>query len=55
MRCLSRRIADGQVLSTVKQWLQVPVVERTEGGERRTTEAADKNSAFLKAVRPPRC
>jgi group II intron reverse transcriptase/maturase len=43
MRCLSRRIADGQVLSVAKQWLRVPVVERTEDGERRTTEAADKN------------
>ena len=43
MRCLSRRIADGQVLSTIRQWLRMPVVERTEDGERRTTEAADKN------------
>ena len=43
MRCLSRRIADGQVLSTIRQWLRMPVVERTEGGERLTTEAADKN------------
>ena len=43
MRCLSRRIADSQVLSTIRQWLRMPVVERTEGGERRTTEAADKN------------
>jgi RNA-directed DNA polymerase len=43
LRCLSRRIADGHVLSVVKQWLRVPVVERTEVGERRTTEAADKN------------
>jgi len=33
MRCLSRRIADSQVLSTIRQWLQMPVVERTEGGE----------------------
>ena len=43
LRCLSRRIADGQVLSTIKQWLRTPVVERTGDGERRTTEAADKN------------
>jgi len=43
LRCLSRRIADGQVLSVIKQWLRVPVVERTEDGERRTKEAADKN------------
>jgi group II intron reverse transcriptase/maturase len=43
MRCLSRRVADGQMLSVIKQWLRVPVVEHTEDGERRTTEAADKN------------
>jgi len=43
MRCLSRRIADGQLLSVIKQWLRVPVVERSKDGERRTTEAADKN------------
>lgn len=41
MRCLMRRIADGQVLSTIKQWLRAPVVERTRRSERRTTEAAD--------------
>jgi retron-type reverse transcriptase len=33
MRCVSRRIADGTLLA---------VIERTEGGERRTTEAKDK-------------
>jgi hypothetical protein len=43
VRCLSRRIADGHVLSTIKQWLRMPVVERTEEGQRRTTEAADTN------------
>ena len=43
MRCLSRRIADGHVLSVVKHWLRMPVVERTEDGECRTTEAADTN------------
>jgi len=43
VRCLSRRIADGHMLSVIKQWLRVPVVERTEDGESRTTEAADKN------------
>jgi hypothetical protein len=31
------------MLSVIKQWLRVPVVERTEEGERRTTEAADNN------------
>lgn len=43
MRCLSRRIADGSVLSAVKRWLRAPVVERHERGERRTTVAADTN------------
>lgn len=43
MRCLGRRIADGHVLSTVRQWLRSPVVERSGRGERRTTEAADKH------------
>jgi len=43
MRCLSRRITDGHMLSVVKQWLRVPVAEHTEDGERRTTEAADNN------------
>jgi RNA-directed DNA polymerase len=28
MKCLSRRIADGQVLSVIKQWLRCPVAER---------------------------
>ena len=43
MRCLGRRVADGHMLSVIKQWLRVPVVEQTEDGERRTTEAADKS------------
>ncbi|WP_367025431.1 group II intron reverse transcriptase/maturase [Methylococcus sp. ANG] len=43
MRCISRRIADGTVLSVIRQWLKVPVVERCEGSEKRTTEAKDKN------------
>jgi RNA-directed DNA polymerase len=44
MRCLSRRISDGQVLSVIKQWLRASVVERTDDGkQRRTTEAADKH------------
>ena len=41
VRCLSRRIADGQILSTTKRWLRVPVIERAGRSERRTTEAAD--------------
>lgn len=43
MRSLSRRIADGHVLSVVKQWLRAPVVEPDARGERRTTEASDAN------------
>jgi group II intron reverse transcriptase/maturase len=43
MRCLSRRIADGHVLSVIKQWLRAPVMERDGRRERRTTEAADSN------------
>lgn len=43
MRCLSRWIADSQMLSVIKQWLRVPVVEQTDDGQRRTTDAADKS------------
>lgn len=43
MRCLSRRIADGGVLSVVKAWLRAPVVERQGRAEQRTTAAADAN------------
>jgi hypothetical protein len=31
------------MLSVIKQWLRVPVVEQTDDGDRRTTEAADKS------------
>lgn len=43
LRCVSRRIADGQVLSLIRQWLRTPVVERNGASERCTTEAADKH------------
>jgi len=43
VRCLSRRITDGHMLSVIKQWLRVPVVEQTDDGEHRTTDAADKS------------
>lgn len=43
LRCVSRRITDGQVLSLIRQWLRTPVVERKGSSERRTTEAADKH------------
>jgi RNA-directed DNA polymerase len=42
MRCVSRRIADGTLLAVIRQWLNVAVVERSENGERWTTEAKDK-------------
>lgn len=41
MKCVSRRIADGQVLAVIKQWLTAAVVERTNQSEKRTTEAKD--------------
>ncbi len=44
MRCVSRRVADGTVLSVLKQWLTAPVCERTtRGGLICTTEARDRN------------
>jgi group II intron reverse transcriptase/maturase len=44
MRCVARRVADGQVLSVLKRWLTAPVCERTSrGGMNRTTEARDRN------------
>jgi group II intron reverse transcriptase/maturase len=44
MRCVSRRVADGQVLSVIKQWLIAPVCERTpRGALLRTTEARDRS------------
>lgn len=43
LRCVARRIADGTVLSVLKQWLTAPVCERTaRGGLIRTTEARDR-------------
>jgi RNA-directed DNA polymerase len=43
MRCVSRRVADGQVLSVIKQWLRAPVCERTDRNTfLRTTEARDR-------------
>lgn len=47
MKCVSRRIVDGYLLSVIKQWLQAPVVERDQNGDnsrgKQTTEAKDKN------------
>ena len=43
MRCVSRRITDGQVLSVIKGWLTVPVWERSARGVViRSTEARDR-------------
>ena len=41
MRCVARRVADRQMLKTIKQWLGAPVMERTRRGWTRTTEARD--------------
>jgi group II intron reverse transcriptase/maturase len=41
MRCVARRISDGAVLAVIRQWLEAPVLERTSGGELRTTVARD--------------
>ncbi|HZL98911.1 MAG TPA: group II intron reverse transcriptase/maturase [Planctomycetota bacterium] len=43
MRCVSRRVADGQVLAVVKRWLEAPVVERCGSHVRRTAEARSKH------------
>jgi len=42
MRCVARRVADGRVLSVIKAWLTVAVVERTRHRQWRTTEARDR-------------
>jgi retron-type reverse transcriptase len=33
MRCVVRRVADGTVLAVIREWLNVPVVERSPHGE----------------------
>jgi RNA-directed DNA polymerase len=44
LRCVTRRVVDGQVLSVIKQWLTAPVWERTQRGATLcTTEARDRN------------
>ena len=44
MRCVARRVADGTILTMLRQWLDAPVVERAaDGGEIRTTVARDTN------------
>src|SRR5260221_7036766 len=41
MRCVSRRVADGTLLSVIKSWLTSPVIERDQRATRCTTEAND--------------
>lgn len=41
MRCVSRRVADGTLLSVIKSWLTAPVIERVKRADRRTTQAKD--------------
>jgi len=43
LRCVARRIADGAVLATIRQWLDAPVIERATDGDIRTTAARDRN------------
>jgi RNA-directed DNA polymerase len=43
MRCVSRRVADGTLLSVIKRWLTAPVIERDKRTIRCTTEAKDRN------------
>ena len=43
MRCVSRRVADGTLLSVIKAWLTAPVVERDQRATRCTTEAKDRH------------
>ena len=43
MRCVSRRVADGTLLSVIKSWLTAPVIEHEQRTIRCTTEAKDRN------------
>jgi RNA-directed DNA polymerase len=43
MRCVSRRVADGTLLSVIKDWLTAPVIERDQRTTRCTTEAKDQH------------
>jgi RNA-directed DNA polymerase len=44
LKCLSRRIADGRMLSLIRGWLKAPVEERQRGkANNRTTEAKDQS------------
>ena len=39
MRCLGRRVADGRLLSVIRQWLKAAVIERKKKGPVRTSDA----------------
>jgi RNA-directed DNA polymerase len=43
LKSVARRVADGQVLSVIKAWLDAPVIETTPHGPLRTTNARDKH------------
>lgn len=43
MKCITRRIADKQILQTIKRWLVVSVIEQKDGKQVRSTEAKDKH------------
>jgi len=43
MRSVSRRVADGTLLSVLKKWLTAPVIERDQRTTRCTTEAKDRH------------
>jgi hypothetical protein len=43
MRCVSRRVADGTLLSVIKSWLTASVIERDQRTTRCTMEAKDRH------------
>lgn len=43
MKCVARRTTDKTLLRVIRQWLKVAVIERTDRGLRRSTEAKDRN------------
>ena len=44
MRSLARRIADGRLLTTIKRWLTLPVVERVDGRHVQDCRSAQKET-----------
>ena len=55
MRCVSRRIADGTLLSVIKSWLTAPVIERDQRTTRCTTEAKDRHRGTPQGLRSRPC